>query len=324
MFFLIFLLTVIVARPFLNMTFAPMSDTLFVPLSHGNATKQEFISIERVALQRQLDPSRGFSAAVTENPERNGRHVKQWRIQNCDTFTQAQMEAVVGSYPYVQVYCEAQSLILYPASLDGIQSSRFKYLPKLLGMLGTYYFREFRIKAVSNDTALIMPLALCLSFSNEQSAARTEVRLALSVSPRLGGSGTGGIPFPMFGINSGLGAELGVGGSVYVNHVCNRRQAAVRPFISIRVMNLTVSTRDWTVKMHSKKFIEKLKWVDENYTVMSRRAPIVSCVSELYVPGVCTWASRPIDGERLKAIRRRPRPGQHVPSTQNGEAETLS
>lgn len=263
-----------------------------------------FIFIEPVEPEIRQSNSLVFHATVLSPTRKSTLEVKHWRIANCDDFNSRQMEVVLKYYPYVEVACEEQKSILYPVILDETPTgpreqakpSRFLVMPQ------TYRFKELKIEPETKETSLKIPLANCIAFSHEEGPASTEVRLTIAAGPSISPGMSGGIPVPYFGISSGLGLGLGVTASIYVNHACNRKTAAVRPFISLTTIKLRLSTRVWKVSPYRYNFIKRLEWEEDELILFSQRAPVLSCVSELYEPGVCGWPSEPLNGQNLQLI----------------------
>lgn len=294
-----FLLMAVVALP--AATQGPYSNYTVQVSNEESGAVSGFILIEPVEPEIKQSNITAFHASVLSPKPKSTIEVKHWRIANCDDFNSRQMEAVLMYYPYVEVLCEEQKSILYPEILDETPTgpreqakpSRFLIKPR------SYLFKEVKIESEAEETSLMMPLANCIAFSHEEGPATTEVRLTISAGASISPGMSGGVPVPYFGISTGLGLGLGVSASIYVNHACNRKTAAVRPFISLTTIELRVSTRVWKVSPYRHNFIKKLEWDEEEIMLFSRRAPILSCVSELYEPGVCGWPSEPLKNTQL-------------------------
>lgn len=290
MLFYVFLLWAVSALP----TF--INNATLIPLEDENGTPN-YIKIENVNTTSLPTNIEGFSAAVVKHNRETPPRVKHWTISDCESFSKQQMAAVIRYYPYVEVVCEKQNSLFYPAALDDSPTGPKQpdatdwYLTKLT----SYRFKEFKIEVEAEETSLKMPLAQCIAFSHEEAPATTEVRLTIAGSPKVTPGVGGGMPIPYFGINSGFSAGLGITASIYVNHACNGKTAPVRPFISLTTIKLRICSRQWKVNLHRYNFIKKLEWEEGEFTLLGRRAPLLSCVSELYEPGVCGWTDFPMD-----------------------------
>lgn len=240
----------------------------------------------------------GLAATVMNEVKPSATQVRRWRLEDCDNFNLAQMNHVLQFYPLVQVICEKQGLIIYPEALDETSLGPHSTSKSWRETFGReFFFKEFMIKTNESETSHKYPLAQCTEFSDEMGLATTEVRITISGSAKGGPELSYGAPIPYFGLNSAVGASHGVTGSMYISHGCNQKQALARPFISLKTLSLTISTRRWTVRPSRKNFIKKTSWNKIPFTALSSKAPVVSCVSELYVPGVCSW-----DMENSKVI----------------------
>lgn len=272
------------------------NNATLIPIEE-NSGKMNYITIEWVNTTSLPAKLEGFSAAVVKHDSETPPRVKHWTISDCESFSREQMAAVIRYYPYVEVVCEKQNSLLYPSVLDDSPTGPKQpdatdwYLTKLT----SYRFKEFKIEVEAEETFLKMPLAQCVAFSHEEAPATTEVRLTIAGSPKVTPGISGGMPIPYFGISSGFTAGLGVTASIYVNHACNGKTAPVRPFISLATIKLRICSRQWKVNFHRYNFIKKLEWEEDEFTLLGRRAPVLSCVSELYQPGVCGWTDFPMD-----------------------------
>lgn len=268
-----------------------------IPMSNKNCSTKSFLNIEPVRSSAEKLDNSVFAAAVESDIYQSTSQVRQWRVADCDNFSRQQMSMVLKYYPFVQVVCEEQGLLLYPSVLDQTPTGPQAKGGGLLfqSWTTTYHFKEFKIEIEGRETSLTLPLAHCITFSDEAGPATTEVRLTISAFFKGGAGLSGGVPIPFFGIESGFGTSVGTTGSVYINHACNRKTASVRPFISLKKYELTIRTREWKVKPNRRQFIVRQDWEENELTVLSRRAPVLSCVSELYVPDVCGWPSAPLE-----------------------------
>lgn len=222
-------------------------------------------------------------------------HVRKTKLSNCDTMTPKQVQDILKDYPNVLVICDKQNSILYPSVLDedGYKSSKKS---------NANLFTEVSVSAGRREAPIQIPLLKCLYFPNSGTGA---VEVRVTTGGGISGSIDGGvsIPIPSFGISAQVGTGAGVSGSVYVDHACNTNLSGVRPMLTLSTFNTTVKTRNWVLSDKNRKAVQKGKWQQQELTLLTGNAPMVSCVSEDYVSGVCEWTEQSIKKEIGQTIR---------------------
>lgn len=255
------------------------------------------VSIEKIT----LNDSNIFNVAAT--PQKTGinlyrnnmaLNVKRKSVADCDKITLKQVKAILKDYPQVLVLCEKQKSVLYPSILD----QEFETVPKTK----VFNFTEVAAKVSTDHGAIQFPLAPCLTFPYLEGTGVVEVRVTVGVGS--GGSLEigGGYPFPWFGVNAATSVAVGSSGSIYVDHTCSTNLTGVRPLLSIATVQTQIKARQWQLA-DQKKFAQKSKWYKSKNKLLTDDAPLISCVSESYVPGICNLPERQAmeeDGEFLQ------------------------
>lgn len=236
--------------------------------------------------------------------ELNNRPIKRMRMANCTTVTPVQIEAMLAEYPNFIVTCEKELSLLYPTELDeeqptekGIFGTSFK-----LNLGRKYNLTEMKVTVKEDLDTLRIPLFLCIYASHTNTSGSIEFKFTIGGGTSGSGSVTGGLPIPAFGIKS----SLGVGGSFsrkfVIDHSCNFDGYGTRPTIAMTTMEVHVELRRWLVSAKATKPPQISKWQKYNRVVFTDDAPTFSCLSELYVPGVCNWPAdraRDEDGDEV-------------------------
>lgn len=231
-------------------------------------------------------PNRKFKATAVKSGFEPNVETQKIPIWDCDQITPDEVRTAIEEYPAVEIYCEQQNSIVYPSVLDGAEEVRYG---PFLG-LQTYKFTEFAIERVDNTSSLKIPLALCMDHLSAQSTGSVEVRLNFGLGLLISGGLTATLPLPYVGFSSAIGGQYGVSGSILVGDSCKYLGSPVRPFISVDAVNTTFHVRQWVFGPYKTPSVKKSPWSTHTEPALARKAPLVSCVSEQYLPGVCEWA----------------------------------
>lgn len=223
--------------------------------------------------------------------------VTRFKTADCDQIDRKKLRSLIHEYPNVVLTCEKQMTVVYPAELnEEIYPNQLEDVPKRWAdcMAGRrnchkYFFTEVSINMTQQVTDFRFPLTSCATFPEEKTTGFSEI--AITLAQGRGGLTSKGIsltlPFiaPSF---TELG-EINHQKVIVLDHACDFDRSGSRPVASISTVTANVKDRLWVVNMRRKHPVMRFPWRESQSEVFSPKAPLVACVSEMYVPGVCEW-----------------------------------
>lgn len=237
--------------------------------------------------------------------EYNSKPIKRIRVASCDAITKSQMGHLMDQYPNFLVTCEKEMTLLYPSELDDEFQEKLTLSDTIQKTFGKYQLTELAVILVKDSEMLKVLLSPCIYLSKNTTSGALEFKFTISGGAGTQGSVTVGAPIPHLGIKTSLGSKTTLVKSFVLDHSCTFKGYGVRPVVSLATVETRIQNRKWQVTRFPKFSWVKSKWDKRNQKVFTDDGPIFSCVSELYVPGVCRWPSdraREEDGEEVRVI----------------------
>lgn len=224
-------------------------------------------------------------------------HINRFRTADCDRIDRKKLRRLIYDYPNVVLTCEKQMTVVYPAELNEDRyASHLDNVPKrwtdcLAGKRNChkYFFTEVSVNMTQKVTDFQFPLTSCVSFPEEKHTGFSEIAIAFAHG-RSGLTSKGvSLALPFFTLSYIDLGELSHQKIIALNHACDFDKSGSRPVVSISTVTANVNDRLWVVDMRRKHPVIKFLWRESESEFFSPQAPLVSCVSETYVPGVCEW-----------------------------------
>lgn len=255
------------------------------------------------------------TSVYSESPivEYQNKPIKRMRMSSCEAITKAQVERLITEYPNFIVTCEKEMTLLYPSEIDKASIQRkLTSVQKKLKMseviqksLGKIQFTEMEVSLKQELDSLQILLSSCIYLSNKNASGALEFKFTIGAGGATTGGVTVGAPIPFFGIKSAMGIGTSLSRKFVIDHSCNFDGYGVRPVVTLTTIEFHVRSRIWEVGQFPTIGWKKSKWNNQKQAVFTDDAPIFSCLSELYVPGVCRWPSdraRDEDGDEVRII----------------------
>lgn len=237
--------------------------------------------------------------------EYNSKPIRRIRIASCEAITKSQMSHMMDQYPNFIVTCEKEMTLLYPSELDDDFQEKLTLSDTIQKTFGKHKLTELAVILVKDSEILKVLLSPCIYLSKNTTSGALEFKFTISGGADTQGSVTIGAPIPHLGIKTSLGSKTALVKSFVLDHSCTFKGYGVRPVVSLATVETRIKSRNWQVTRFPNFNWVKSKWDKRNQKVFTDDAPIFSCVSELYVPGVCRWPSdraREEDGEEVRVI----------------------
>lgn len=226
------------------------------------------------------------------------------KISSCETISKSQMNHMMAEYPNFIVTCEKEKTLLYPSELDDEVKQKNPF-SDTIQKLGKYQLTELAVTLKAELDKFQVLLSPCVYLSYKNTSGALEFKFTINGGGGTQGEVTVGAPIPLLGIKTSLGLKSSLAKSFVIDHSCTFNGYGVRPVVSLTTVECRVKSRKWEVTQFPTTSWSKGMWDKRNQVVFTDDAPVFSCVSELYVPGVCQWPSdraRAEDGEELRII----------------------
>lgn len=243
-----------------------------------------------------------FSAmgvALAGLPEKSPRPLTTLLQPNCTNMTEADMGKVVSFYPHVKVVCAAENSTLIPTILN-------EEIEKTPSPGAGFQFTEIVFDTDLNHTSFQVALLPCSrSIGATQGTFEISTTMNLVFSQVLTFSRS--LPFIItsasFAANSGLTAET------TFSVACHFQNSHVRPVAEINTMVTRERYRYWHLAKRRALWnksvsVEKLQWETRDRAVVSENTIMFSCISEKYVPDICSLSEEQIFGKLGKHLAR--------------------
>ncbi|GEQ71312.1 hypothetical protein JCM33374_g4994 [Metschnikowia sp. JCM 33374] len=211
---------------------------------------------------------------------------------NCTNLSIADMRVIISYYPRLKVMCQAEGTVLIPEKLplpENIESTDpEKGLWNKLTDVKTYTFNEFMLVSETESTKAAIPISPCLRTVG-QGMGTYELTFSLTFLLDLMGSIKRDLPWF---INSGeLKATMSLNDEVAYSSICGFQQNRVRPLAEVATLRTHQKVRTWTIVKTKVPEIQYGPWQDLHRVRLLADSIMASCVSEKYVPDICSWTN---------------------------------
>lgn len=224
-------------------------------------------------------------------------HITRFKTTDCDQIDRKKLRSLLQEYPNVVLTCEKQMTVLYPAQLnEDIYTKHLGNVPKrwtdcIDGKRNChkYFFTEVAINMTQGATNFSIPLASCVKFPEEKHTGFSEISIALAHG-RSGLTSKGlSLALPMATLTYTDLGENSQQKVIVLDHACDFDKSGSRPVVSLSTVTGKIKDRLWVVDMRRKHAVVRFPWRESENEFFSPRVPLVACVSETYVPGICEW-----------------------------------
>lgn len=288
-----------------------------------------FLVVAHVGTEASLLPQGAFSQdqAAKDNPENDGL-MQYLTIDTCEHLSSKYMASVVTLYPNVTIFCEYEDSILYPSELDGpeFMAERLKELPKpswFESLFGSkqYYFTELNRISECKGPHINIPLFPCSRANIANGTSSSEVSFTLSFAKSKLAGISGGVTLPRFGLSTSLLPGKAYSNDQVIDFTCKFQEYGTRPFMRFATTKVTVKSRLWTVDATRDTKVQKYDWTVSQHESITDDSASLSCISEMYVAGVCEWIEEQREeddyaGESDEA-ETEAEPSQHISSSKD-------
>lgn len=224
-------------------------------------------------------------------------HITRFKTADCDQITRQKLYSLIYEYPNVILTCEKQMTVLYPAKFnEDTYTSHLDDVPQRWNdcidgkrKCLKYFFTEVSINMTERVTDFRYPVMPCVRFPEEKHTGFSEIALGLARS-RSGLTSKGiSLVLPLITLTFSDLGEISSQKVILLDHTCDFDQIGNRPVVSFSTVTGRVHDRLWVVDMRKRQPVVRYPWRESESEFFSPLAPLVACVSERYVPGVCEW-----------------------------------
>lgn len=222
-------------------------------------------------------------------------HVPIVRLASCENLTETEMAIILANYPNVRIRCELEKSILSPVVLSESETTPYGG-PNMLHN-EKFTFIERGAKLQLRQMQVRYPISPCVRPSS-MGSGQIEVTITLNTLAKRMSEISGKIP--ILEMQAGKAFYITEGKEFVFSATCVYENEAVRAAVEVLTLITSFQTREWTITQNKQLKIEKSDWKTSRAAEISESSLVISCLSEKFVPNVCSWTESEALGEITK------------------------